>query len=128
MDPELRSFLFCDAIVPAPDGKVICYGIFSDLFAPKFPFTYPQFCTMTTWSKGDGFHIQQIKIMNGAKSMILSQSPEMYFSLKDNTETVTVKTDVNQIVFHEPGPYYFQIFLDNELAGEFPLYLRLKEK
>ena len=36
MEPKLRNFLFCDAVVPALDGKMICYGIFSDLFVPKF--------------------------------------------------------------------------------------------
>ena len=82
---------------------------------------------MSTWIKGEGFHIQQIKIMNSSKSMIVSQSPEMFFTLNNPTETVNLKTDVNQIVFQDGGPYYFQVFLDGELVEEFPLYLRLKE-
>ena len=127
MEPKLRNFLFCDAVVPALEGKMICYGIFSDLFVPKFPVTYPQFSIMSTWVKGEGFHIQQIKIMNSSKSMIISQSPEMFFTLSNSTETVNLKTDVNQIVFQDGGPYYFQVFLDGELIEEFPLYLRLKE-
>lgn len=127
MEPKLRSFLFCDAIVPALEGKMICYGVFSDLFIPKFPSSYPQFSTMAVWTKGEGFHIQQIKIMNPAKNMILSQSPEMFFTLGSQTETVNVKTDVNQLTFHEPGAYCFQLFLDGEIAGEFELHVRLKE-
>ena len=82
---------------------------------------------MSTWVKGEGFHIQQIKIMNSSKSMIISQSPEMFFTLNNPTESVNLKTDVNQIVFQDGGPYYFQVFLDGELVEEFPLYLRLKE-
>ena len=65
--------------------------------------------------------------MNSSKSMIVSQSPEMFFTLNNPTETVNLKTDVNQIVFQDGGPYYFQVFLDGELVEEFPLYLRLKE-
>lgn len=126
MEPQLRSFIFCDAIVPGIDGKMICYGIFSDLFVSRFPITYPQFSIMATWVKGDGFHIQQIKIMNSARSMIISQSPEMFFTLNNQTETVNVKTDVNQIVFQDGGPYYFQVFLDGEMIQEYPLYLRIK--
>jgi len=127
MEPKLRSFLFCDAVLPALEGKMICYGIFSDLFVSKFPITYPQFSTMATWTKGEGFHIQQLKVMNPAKNMILSQSPEMYFTLGNLTETVNVKTDVNQLTFHEPGAYFFQLFLDGEMMEEYELHLRQKE-
>ena len=127
MDPKLRSFIFCDAVVPALDGKMICYGVFSDLFVPKFPVTYPQFCVVSTWFRGEGFHIQQIKIMNSARSMIISQSPEMFFTLNNRTETVTLKMDVNQIVFQDGGPYYFQVYLNGEMVEEFPLYLRQRD-
>ncbi len=127
MEPKLRSFIFCDAVVPALDGKMICYGIFSDLFVSKFPVSYPQFSIMSTWFKGEGFHIQQIKIMNAARTAIISQSSEMFFTLNNQTETVNLKTDVNQIVFQDGGPYFFQVYLDGEMVDEFPLYLRLKE-
>lgn len=127
MEPKLRNFIFCDAVVPAIDGKMICYGIFSDLFVPKLPVAYPQFCVMSTWSKGEGFHIQQIKIMNSAKSIIISQSQEMFFTLGNKTETVNLKMDVNQLVFQDSGPYYFQVFLNGSMVDEFPLYIRLKE-
>lgn len=126
MEPVLRSFIFCDAVVPGLDGKLTCYGTFSDLYSSKFPITYPQFCILTTWTRGVGFHIQQIKILNPTKTMVLCQSPQMYFTLNDETETANVKTDVNQIVFAEPGTYYFQVYLDNELLGEFPLHFRLR--
>lgn len=127
MEPTLRSFIFCDSVVPALEGKLICYGVFSDLFASKFPITYPQFCILTTWTKGEGFHIQQIKVLNPARTLIMCQSPEMYFTLNDQTETANVKTDVNQVVFSEAGTYYFQVFLDGEMLGEFPLHFRLRD-
>jgi hypothetical protein len=127
MEPTLRSFIFCDAVVPALEGKLICYGVFSDIFVQKFPLTYPQFCILTTWTKGEGFHIQQIKVLNPQRTMIMVQSPEMYFTLNDESETANVKTDVNQVVFSEPGTYFFQVYLDGEMIGEFPLHFRLKE-
>ncbi len=126
MEPKLRSFLFCDAIIPGLDGKMICYGLFSDLFVPAFPITYPQFSAMSVWTGGEGFHIQQLKILSPSKNMILSQSPEMYFTLNSATESVYVKSDVNQINFTEPGAYIFQIFLDGEIYDEILLNLRQK--
>ena len=118
MEPILRSFQFCDAVVPAQAGKLTCYGIFTDLYAPTFPTTYPRFSMLTTWSCGKGFHIQVIKMYNPAKTMLLNQSPEMYFTLEDETQTVHVQVDVNQVVFTEPGSYFFQVFLDTRVVAE----------
>jgi hypothetical protein len=118
LEPILRSFQFCDAVVPAQAGKLTCYGVFTDLFATTFPITYPRFSIMTTWGCGNGFHIQVVKMFNPAKTMLLNQSPEMYFTLEDETQSVHVQVDVNQIVFTEPGSYFFQVFLDSRLVAE----------
>lgn len=121
MEPVLRSFLFCDAVVPSHQGKLLCYGVFSDLVATKFPVTHPRFSILTSWSRGTGFHIQVVKMFNPARTVMLNQSPEMYFTLEDENQTVSVQVDVNQIVFTEAGTYYFQIYLDNRLVAEHTL-------
>ena len=73
---------------------------------------------MTTWGCSKGFHIQVVKMFNPAKTMLLNQSPEMYFTLEDETQSVHVQVDVNQTVFTEPGSYFFQVFLDSRLVAE----------
>lgn len=118
MEPVLKSFLYCDSIVPAPDGKLSLYGMFSDLYAKSFPITYPRFSVLSTWSGGVGFHVQRIKVVNPANTMVLHQSPELYFTLEEQEQTVHVQTDVNQMVFTEPGAYKFQIFLGGRLVQE----------
>ena len=121
MEPVLRSFLFGDAVVPSHHGKLLCYGVFSDLWAPKFPVTHPRFSILTSWSRGTGFHIQVVKMFNPARTVMLNQSPEMYFTLEDESQTVHVQVDVNQIVFTEAGTYFFQIYLDSRLVAEHTL-------
>ena len=74
MEPVLKSFLYCDSIVPAPDGKLNLYGLFTDLYAQQFPITYPKFSVLSTWGDGLGFHVQRIKVVNPANTMVLHQS------------------------------------------------------
>lgn len=124
MEPTLRNFLFCDSVVPILDGKIASYGIFTDLFSEQFPLTYPKFSILLSWTQAAGFHIQQIKMLNPARTLIMHQSPESYFTLNDNTESAHVIIDINQVVFTEPGAYVFQVFLDNRPVGEFPLHIR----
>ncbi len=125
MEPELKSFLYCDSIVPAPDGKLNLYGLFTDLYTKGFPITYPRFSVLSTWSGGEGFHVQRIKVLNPANTMVLHQSPELYFTLESQDQTVHVQADVNQMVFAEPGAYRFQVFLGSRLAYEHLLNIHL---
>ncbi|MGI5843879.1 MAG: DUF6941 family protein [Candidatus Xenobium sp.] len=127
MEPVLRSLNFCDAVVPGNQGKLTCYGLFTDLWADRFPVTYPRFSVLTTWSQGKGFHVQVLKLLNSSKTMQLNQSPEMYFTLNDPTQSTHVQVDVNQVVFPEPGAYIFQVFLDGRLMAEHSLIWRLRE-
>lgn len=127
MEPVLRSFTFCDAVVPGNQGKLTCYGVFTDLWAERFPVTHPRFSILTTWSRGTGFHVQVIKLLNPAKTMLLNQSPEMYFTLNDETQSTHVQVDVNQVPFAEPGPYCFQVYLDGRLVAEHTLTWRQGE-
>lgn len=127
MEPVLRSFTFCDAVVPGSQGKLTCYGIFTDLWADRFPVTHPRFSVLTTWSRGTGFHVQVVKMFNPARTMQLNQSPEMYFTLNDETQSTHVQVDVNQVVFAEPGAYFFQVFLDSRLVAEHTLTYRQRE-
>lgn len=123
MEPSLKSFLYCDSIVPAPDGKLNLYGLFTDLYAKSFPITYPRFSVLSTWGGGLGFHVQRIKIVNPANTMMLHQSPELYFTLETQEQTVHVQSDVNQMVFTEAGAYKFQVFLGSRLAYEHHLHI-----
>jgi hypothetical protein len=66
-------------------------------------------------------------MLNPARSIIMHQSPEAYFTLNDASESASVIVDVNQVVFTEPGTYVFQIFLDNRTMGEFPLQVRQRQ-
>jgi hypothetical protein len=126
MELVLMNVVFCDSVIPLPDNKLVCYGIFNEITLPIYPFSYPHFSVMTAWSNGTGFHIQVLKLLNPTRSLIVTQSPEQYFTLEDETETSYVTTHLNQIVFSEPGTYYIQIFLDNNLMEEIPLHFRKK--
>lgn len=118
MELSLKSFLFCESIVPAPGGKMNCYGVFTDLFANQFPYTVPRFSMLASWSGGKGFQVQVVKMLNPARTALLHQSPEMYFTLEDESQSAHVQIDMNQIVFTESGAYVFQIFLHGRQLSE----------
>ena len=114
MEPKLKSYLFCDAIVPLPEGKIACYGIFTEVRFPSFPNSLPQFNILTSWSGGEGFHRLKMKILNPKKSLIISTSPETYFTLPGPEITAHVEIKVNKILFPEPGSYVFRLILNDE--------------
>lgn len=116
--------MFCDAVVPGGQGKLNCYGVFTDLWADSFPVAHPRFSVLTTWGHSSGFHVQVLKMFNPARSVMLNQSPEMYFTLNDETQSAHVQVDVNQLVFPEPGLYWFQVFLDSRMVAEHALMYR----
>jgi len=121
MNPALQSILCCDAVVPGWDGKFICYGVFSELQAPAFPFTCPHFALLTTWVNGSGFFTLRIKLYNPQKSILIAQSPEIYFTLEDEEQVAQVQVDVNQVVFTGPGSYQIQVMLNERVDAEYPL-------
>lgn len=55
--------------------------------------------------------------------MMLHQSPELYFTLETQEQTVHVQSDVNGMVFPEVGAYRFQIFLGSRQVSEYHLHL-----
>ena len=114
MEPRLQSFLFCDAVVPLPEEKIACYGIFTGIRLSSFAGTIPHFSILTSWTGGEGFHRLQMKIMNPKKSLIISSSPETYFTLPAPETTAHVEIKVNQILFPEPGNYVFRLILNDE--------------
>lgn len=61
---------------------------------------------------------------NPARTVLLNQSPEMYFTLEEETQTVHVQVDVNQVVFTDEGSYFFQVYLDNRMIAEHTLNYR----
>jgi hypothetical protein len=124
MELVLMNVIFCDSVVPLPGSKLVCYGVFNDQYTAAYPFTCPHFAVLCSWSNGTGFHVQKLKLLNPMKSMIMAQSTEQYFTLNEETETAYVITDVNQVVFSEPGTYYLEVTLDNNVMGEYPIHFR----
>lgn len=57
-------------------------------------------------------------MLNPAKTALLHQSPEMYFTLEDESQSAHVQIDMNQIVFTEAGSYIFQIMLHGRQVAE----------
>ncbi len=128
MEPVLRNLLFCDSVVPLPHGRLVAYGIFTDLHAAAFPLCWPRFSLLLSWTNAPGFHIQMVKMLNPQRSLILHQSPESYFTLGDDTECAHVILDIHQAVFTEPGSYHFSVALDGRTVAEYPLHVRLDPK
>jgi hypothetical protein len=124
MEPLLRNVLFCDAAVPLVEGRLTAYGVFTDVYAERFPHTLPRFSLLCSWTQAPGFHMQQIKMLNPARSLIMHQSPESYFTLGHETETAHVVVDVNQVVFTEPGSYVFEVWLDGRPREQVLLHVR----
>lgn len=121
MSVQLLSSLCCESVFPAPGAKLNYYGVFAELKAESFPLMVPRFSLVTSWSGGEGFHIQVVKMLSPSKSVVLHQSPEMYFTLESETQVAFVHVDFQQIIFAEPGVYELEIYLDSKKVSFYSL-------
>jgi hypothetical protein len=100
--------------------------VFYEMPFPEFPFAFPEgqgFFVANGWCNGTGSHVQRMKILDPQKNVLVDTNDQP-FTLKRNEEPFMAVNFISGMQFAGPGTYWFQVYLNNQLALEYPLPVR----
>jgi hypothetical protein len=119
--PDLQSSLLCDDVRQERNGKFILIGLFDAIAAQTMPVRYPRLFMVTRWCSGQGEFSQQTRILKPDQSTVLVEGKQIPVKLPSTESTATnVEVFVN-VAFEQPGAYWVEILLDEDLKVRYPL-------
>lgn len=119
--PDLQSSLLCDDVRQEVNGKFILIGLFHAIGSNQFPLRYPRLCVVNRWCSGEGTFTQTTRILKPDRSTPLLTGKNLPVQLQDQASTVTNVELFLNVNFEEPGVYWFEILLENQLKLSYPL-------
>jgi len=123
--PELQFSVICDDIRREDNGKFIFMGLFESIGSAVFPATHPRLFIANRWCKWDGEFKEKTRIVFSETKEVIAESTEIDVKLKDFSTHHTVISQFNNIKFPEPGKYFVEILLNNDLFRYYPINLAL---
>lgn len=100
--------------------------VFYEMPFPEFPFAFPEgqgFYVANGWCNGLGGHVQRMKILSPKKESLVDTGDQP-FTLKKSEEPFMAVNFISGMKFDTPGVYWLQVYLDNQLALEYPMPVR----
>lgn len=122
--PDLQFSVLCDDVRREENGKFILIGLFEAINSKVFPATHQMLFVVNRWCKGEGTFTQKIRIINTKDKSIVFQTDEQGFELTDIDRHHTLVSRFNNLLFPNPGKYWIEILLDNELVLNYPIILK----
>jgi hypothetical protein len=125
--PNLQFSVVCDDVRREDNGKFMLIGIFEAINAVKFPANHHTLFVANRWCKGEGSFTQKIRIVNTKDKTIVFQTEDQSFVLQDIDTHHTIMSRFNNLLFPDPGKYWVEIFLNNELILNYPIMLKVMD-
>lgn len=125
--PNLQFSVMCDDVRREDNGKFMLLGIFEAINAKEFPARHHTLFVANRWCKGEGSFTQKIRIINTKDKAVVFQTEEQPFQLSDIDTHHTIISRFNNLLFPDPGKYWIEVFLNNELILNYPIMLREME-
>ncbi len=126
--PTVSFIIICDDVRQEMGGKISLMGLFENIYATKFPAIHPRLAVVTEWSEGKGeFDLKMRLIAPDRKTVLRETSSKMKLSdVNFRHRDVSVHLNIN---FKEPGTYWIENLVDNELIHSMPLrVVQVKEQ
>ena len=127
INPTMQFSILCDDIRREDNGKFMLIGIFEAINAVKFPAKHNTLFVANRWCKGEGSFTQKIRIINANDKGLVFQTEGQPFQLTDIDKHHTIISKFNSLLFHSPGKYWVEVFLNNELILNYPIMLKQTE-
>lgn len=125
--PNLQFSVVCDDVRRENNGKFMLLGIFEAINAREFPARHYTMFVANRWCKGEGSFAQKIRIISAKDKALVFQTEDQPFQLTDIDTHHTIISKFNNLLFPEPGKYWVEIFLNNELMLNYPIMLKQME-
>lgn len=122
--PDLQFSVVCDDVRQEANGKFMLIGLFEAINAKRFPATHQSLFVANRWCKGEGSFTQRIRIVNTKDKKIVFQTDDQAFTLADIDGHHTLISKFNNLVFPDPGKYWVEVFLGNDLILNYPIILK----
>jgi len=122
--PDLQFSIVCDDVRRENNGKFMLIGIFEAINAREFPAKHVTLFVANRWCKGEGSFTQKIRIVSASDKVTVFQTDDQPFTLSDIDSHHTVISRFNNLLFGNPGKYWVEIFLNNELIINYPIMLK----
>ncbi len=122
--PDLQSSLLCDDVRQERNGKFILIGIFEGLMVPAFPAVFHRLCLVNRWCCGEGEFHQLTRIVSGDGKTKLIEGRPVPIRLTDVNQVATSVEYFVNVKIPEPGAYWIEILLNQQLKLRYPLHVR----
>ena len=122
--PNLQFSVLCLNLIEEGGPPTLQY-LFYELPLPELPYKVERFFIINCWINGRGQFRQSIRILDPSGTRKLVDTGDQVLELADS---FTPQLMINQLValsFTEPGPHWVQVYLDGNLALQYPLTIRL---
>jgi len=121
MIPDLQSSLICDDVRQERNGKFMLIGLFDAIHTEKFPSTFAKLCLVTRWCSGEGTFTQRSRIMHSDQHTVLAEGKDVQVKLASPEAAATSVEVFINVAFPQPGVYWVEILLDDDLKIRYPL-------
>jgi hypothetical protein len=121
MLPDLQSSLLCDDVRQERNGKFMLIGLFDAIGVPKYPAVFQRLCMVNRWCCGFGEFSQQSRILKPDGMTVVVQGKPVPVKLPDSEANATCVEIFMNVKIEEPGTYWIEVLLDNQLKLRYPL-------
>ena len=121
MIPDLQSSLICDDVRQERNGKFMLIGLFDAIHTERFPLTFAKICLVTRWCSGEGTFTQRSRIIHPDQKTVLAEGKDVQVQLPSSNASATSVEVFMNVAFPEPGTYWVEILLENDLKIRYPL-------
>lgn len=118
--PTVSFTIICDDVRQEMGGKISLMGLFENIYATKFPAIHPRLAVVTEWSEGKGEFELKTRLLAPDRNAVLRETLSKMKLHDVNFRHRDVSLHLN-IEFREPGTYWIENLIDNELIYSMPL-------
>jgi hypothetical protein len=126
--PVLQFSVPCLEVTDEPKKPPSLNFLFYELPLPELPYVI-SFYVANGWCNAKGKFVQRMKILRPDKSRVVVETGNQDFELTDISTPFMAVNFFQKITFEEEGIYWFQVFLGDRKAVEYPITIKkLKKK
>lgn len=121
MIPDIQFSLLCDEVRQEINGHFQFLGVFGDgVRVKQFPVRFMRLFVVNRWSSGQGEFRQKTVIMAPDGHTPAITGKEIPIKLADGGKTHTSIEAFMNAEFKEPGTYWVEVSLDDQLRARYP--------
>ena len=128
MRPNLQFSIPCDDVGRTGDGKLVIYGVFEGIVSQSFPAVHRACYVANRWTGGTGSYRERVRIVSQDGKSIVMEGPETQFKLPSRSSVHTVVCRLEGLTFSEPGAYWVQVWLDDQVVCEYSINVQSREQ